>query len=337
MKELLATYARYQVAGIGQRAIKHSTIEPLIAQLPAMYSVKPVGQSAEQRAIYGIEAGSGPTRILLWSQMHGDESTATRALFDVFRFLSANDAFNDLRRQLLEQLHLLFIPMLNPDGAERFQRENAWHIDLNRDAVKVTTPEAKILRDQTLAFKPSFSFNLHDQESYYSAGVSRTPASIAFLAPPPDADESITESRRRAMQLIVLLNQQLQPAIPGGVAKWSDSYEPRAFGEWSQAQQSATILVESGGYYNDPEREYIRQLNFAILLKALHTIATDTYHAVSIDPYFAIPYNRENGMFDRIEREKTVTCNGATFITDVGYRKDETVFGDLETYGSLEK
>ena len=32
-------------------------------------------------------AGTGPFGVLLWSQMHGDESTATSALFDLFDYL----------------------------------------------------------------------------------------------------------------------------------------------------------------------------------------------------------------------------------------------------------
>jgi hypothetical protein len=317
------------------RHIRHEQVTALVKKLPALFTATPVGQSVESRAIYGVRAGTGATRVLLWSQMHGDESTATRTLFDVFNFLSAADAFDEMRHAILSQLSLLFIPMLNPDGAERFRRENAWDIDINRDAQKLTTPEGKILRDQTLAFGPYFSLNLHDQESYFSAGVSRIPATIAFLAPPPDQQESLTESRRRAMQLIVALNEKLQAVIPNGVAKWSDTYEPRAFGEWSQAQNSATILIEAGGYYNDPERNFVRQLHFGILLEALHAIASGSYATEPVAPYFAIPYNRENGLFDTLRRQQTLTANGVSYTTDIGVRKGETFAGDFETYGSL--
>src|SRR5262245_18097826 len=43
-----------------------------------------VGESLEHRSIDLITVGTGPFRVLLWSQMHGDEPTATAALFDVF-------------------------------------------------------------------------------------------------------------------------------------------------------------------------------------------------------------------------------------------------------------
>ncbi|MDR2359125.1 MAG: hypothetical protein LBD87_04920 [Prevotellaceae bacterium] len=337
MKTFLEIYERYRTEGMDTRRIRHEQVASLVEKLPALFTVTPVGQSVESRAIYGIRAGTGATRVLLWSQMHGDESTATRALFDVFNFLAAPGEYGEVRRSILSQLDLLFIPMLNPDGAEHFRRENAWGIDINRDALRLTTPEGRILHDQILSFQPCFSFNLHDQESYYSAGVSHIPATIAFLAPPSGLRESITDNRRRAMQLIVALNRQLQPVIPGGVAKWSDAYEPRAFGEWSQAQNSATVLIESGGYYNDPERSFVRRLHFGILLEALCIIASKRYVAEPAESYFAIPCNRENGLFDTLRRQQTFIANGVSYTTDIGVRKEETFAGDFETYGALDQ
>jgi hypothetical protein len=335
MQDFIDQQARYRVEGMDTRHVAHALIEPLLTRLPSVFRVAPVGQSAEGRTIYGVRTGTGATRVLLWSQMHGDESTATRTLFDVFRFLSVSDEYDDLRALLFRQLSLFFVPMLNPDGAARCRRENAWGIDINRDAQRCTTPEAQILRHSITRFAPHFSFNLHDQESYYSAGATRTPATIAFLAPPADASEALPEHRRRAMQLVVWLNRRLQPIIPNGVAKWSDAYEPRAFGEWSQAQGSATILVESGGYYNDPERNFVRKLHFGLLLEALRAIASGDYAAEPVEPYFALPCNRENGLFDTLERRQTLTIDGASFVTDVGFRKGERLLGDFDSYGCL--
>jgi murein tripeptide amidase MpaA len=77
--------------------------------------------------------------------MHGDEPTATAALFDVFEYLRRHRD-EPIVRRILSQLTLHVVPMLNPDGAERFQRRNAQSIDVNRDALRLQTPEGRALK-----------------------------------------------------------------------------------------------------------------------------------------------------------------------------------------------
>ena len=80
-----------------------------------------------------MTVGRGPFKVLLWSQMHGDEPTATSALFDLFEYLYRHRA-EDPAARILDALTLHAVPMLNPDGAEKFTRRNAQGIDVNRDA-----------------------------------------------------------------------------------------------------------------------------------------------------------------------------------------------------------
>jgi len=338
MEELLNSYEIYHAKGIDLRFVKHGELEKRLRSLPEMYKVTQIGASFEERAIYAVRAGKGSIRVLLWTQMHGDESTATRSLLDIFNFLAAGD--NNavaIREAILSKLDLYFIPMLNPDGAMRWQRETAQQIDMNRDARRVVTPEAGLLQSVARDFKPQFAFNLHDQNKYYSAGFSVNPATITLQVPPADERETVTPNREQAMQLLVLLNRLLQQYIPSSVGRWNDDYEPRAFGEWFQAQRAAAVLIESGAYYNDPERNYVRKLHFALLLNALSAIATGAYKKEDSAFYKTIPLNRKEGMFDRIERGKKITLNGKSFVADVGYRDDEQlqVIGDLQDFGSL--
>ncbi len=53
------------------------------------------------------------------------------------------------------------VPMLNPDGAELFQRRNLQFIDINRDALALATPEGKLLKKLRDEWQPDIGFNLH--------------------------------------------------------------------------------------------------------------------------------------------------------------------------------
>src|SRR5690606_18878993 len=133
-KDLRNAYERYHETSLTHRRFRHADILPLLKNRKGVFRVDEIGQSVQGRGTFQLTYGKGPVKVMLWSQMHGNESTATMALFDLFNFLEGNhDGYDTLRNLLREKLHILFIPMVNPDGAEVFQRRNALDIDINRD------------------------------------------------------------------------------------------------------------------------------------------------------------------------------------------------------------
>jgi hypothetical protein len=321
---LFTNHDRYREASITHRRFKHRDLLPLLDTLSqdSRFRVSLAGASAEGRSVHLITAGNGPRKVMLWSQMHGDESTATMAMLDIFNFLKASDELNPVRQAILGKLTVHFVPMLNPDGAERFQRRNALEIDLNRDAVKLQSPESRILKGLRDSLQPHFGFNLHDQSPRYTAGHSAKPATISFLAPPYDHAKSVNQVRGNAMKLIVGMNRSLQAYIPGQVAKYSDSHEPRAFGDNIQKWGTSVVLVESGGHPGDPEKQFIRKLNFVALLDALHAIAETSYERENPEEYYAIPEN-EKYLFDLVVRNVLVKEGGQQHLTDIGINRYE--------------
>lgn len=320
-KSLFEKYENYLETSITHRRFKHKDIVPLIQQLP--FEKQVVGKSFEERDIYQIKLGTGKTPILLWSQMHGDEATATMAIFDIFRFFQAkNDGFDEFRKKILAECTLYFVPMLNPDGAERFQRRTATDIDMNRDALRFQTPEGALLRHLQNTLKPEFAFNLHDQGVRYSAGMSEKQATISFLATAYDFDRNWNDVRTRSMQVICQMNSILQLFIPGHVAKYSDEHEPRAFGDNIQKWGSSLILIESGGYKTDREKQYIRKLNFLAILSALQSVSEKSYTKYQLKDYEAIP-NNERYLFDLLIRNAEFEQNGKTVVKDIGINLNE--------------
>lgn len=322
--QLYDQYEQYKENSIRQKRFKHADIVPLIQQREGnpLYKVIKAGTSVEGRAIYMLRLGTGKIKVLLWSQMHGNEPTATMAIMDIFNFFEQNDEFNALRSKLLDQLTLYFIPMLNPDGADRYIRQNAMGVDLNRDALRLQNPEARILKNAQQQIQPDWGFNLHDQSRYYAVGRTNKPATLSFLAPAFNVEKAVDGKRADAMRLIVSMNDILQTYIPGQVAKYSDTFEPRAFGDNIQKWGTRTILIESGGQYDDPEKQYIRKLNFTALMSAFESITNQSYKANALKSYQSIPYNNRS-LYDLIIRAATVIKNGERYKLDLAFNRTE--------------
>ena len=320
-------YQNYKEAALTNRRFKHKDIVPLIERLKDnnKFTVNKVGQSAEKRDIYLIKYGTGKTKIFLWSQMHGDESTATMALFDIFNFLSANDSYNNFRNELQNNTTIYFMPMVNPDGAEYFQRRNIFDIDLNRDAVRAQSPEAKVLKDTFDSLKADFGFNLHDQSTLYSAGHGFKSAALSFLAPATDYDKDINNVRGNAMKVIGRLFDVLSSFIPGHIAKYNDDFEPRAFGDNFQRWGTSTILIESGGWKGDPQKQFLRKLNFMAMLTAFKSISENTYQTESLTSYEKIPFN-ERDLMDLVLRNLKTSKDGYDYKIDLGINRSEVSY-----------
>lgn len=317
-------HEQYKEETITHRRFKHADVVSFLEDLKAdeRFAVSKLGESYEKKDIYLVKTGTGKTKVLMWSQMHGDEPTATMALMDIFNYLRQKDKEDKSRDDILQQITLYVVPMLNPDGAEVYKRRNALDVDLNRDAISLQSPESRILKSICDSLKPEFGFNLHDQNTRYTAGKNGNPATISFLAPPYDYAKSVNEVRGNAMKLIVKLNKTLQQYIPNQVAKYSDEHEPRAFGDNIQKRGTSVVLIESGGYKNDPEKQYIRKLNFVALLTAMQSIATGSYASETIEPYYQIPEN-ERYLYDLVIRNVEVPRDSGSYRADIGINRYE--------------
>ncbi len=324
-QELFESHERYKKAEITSRRFTQSDmlrwLKPLEEQ--NVFAASPLGTSAEGRTISLLTIGTGATKVLLWSQMHGDEPTATMALLDILNFiLQAPD--HPVVKALHKQLTLLVIPMLNPDGAERFQRRTAQLIDLNRDARQLATPEARILQATQAAYRPEFAYNLHDQDPRYTVGSTKNVTAIALLAPALDEARSDTPVRQRAKQLAATFAEVMNLFVPGHLARYDEAFESRAFGDNVQKWGTSTLLVESGGWPGDSEKMFIRKLNYVGIISSLHAIASGAYRQATLESYEQLPLNGKN-LYDIIIRNATLKANGmAPAITvDIGVNTEE--------------
>ena len=264
MNAFLQQHAKLKSQILEGRYVTYPKIEGLLNDFSPLH----VGTSANGVPINAIKIGNGPIKILMWSQMHGNESTSTKGIMDVMYFLKANTA-------LLAPFTIQLIPMLNPDGAAAYTRVNANAIDLNRDAQQQTQPETLALFEVYDAFQPDYCFNLHDQRTIF--GVNGIPCMLSFLSPAADVDKSITKARAQAMGIIGHMNQMLQHHIPNQIGRYDDTYNPNCVGDCFQEKGTPTILFECGQFGQDYSREATRKWFSFSVLEALQCIAHNSF------------------------------------------------------------
>jgi len=320
---LYETYDEYKEPSLDRRRIKHHELQPLLQKFAARdgFDVTQVGTSIEGRSLNLVSLGEGETDVFLWSQMHGNEPTATQAIFDILNFFDSDD-FAEEKSAILKELRIHFLPMLNPDGAEIFHRRTRLGIDLNRDALRLQSPEGQTLKKVRDSLEADFGFNLHDQSTYYNAELTSKPATISYLAPAYNYEKEINTVRADAMRVIVFMNSILQKYAPGQVGRYNDSFEPRAFGDNIQKWGTSTILIESGGYLDDPEKQEIRKLNYVSILSAIYTIATGKYKNIDIAEYEKIPHN-DRKLVDLKLEGLTYDLHGNSYTMDVAINQLE--------------
>ena len=318
VEHLNSIYSLVKTPELFGRYITNSHIERCLQKLPKSIS-SIIGYSVENRPIYSLKFGHGSTKILLWSQMHGNESTTTKALFDCFNLFETN---NDIPNSILEACTLVIIPILNPDGAERYTRINANEVDLNRDAQDLSQPESRVLRKIFDDFRPDYCFNLHGQRTIFGVGDSGVSATLSFLSPSQDDERTLTPNRKIAMAVISEISNMLQIEISSGIGRYDDGFNINCVGDTFQNFGVPTILYEAGHFPEDYNREIVRRLIFISLLKGLQSISHGIDDSNHLE-YFKIPENTKS-FYDIIIRDARVLDSDSE-LTDIAIQFKEVL------------
>ncbi len=321
-----ALFVQNKEQSIQGRYITLEHIEPILKRLNTNNQLQEIGKSVLGKTIYEYQIGHGTKRIFLWSQMHGNESSTTKGLFDFLNLLQGD---TDFAKQLLNNFTFCCIPILNPDGATLYTRANANGVDLNRDSQDLTQPESKILRNTFERFKPDYCFNLHDQRTIFGVDMSAKPATMSFLAPSYNEEREINDSRLKAINVIAGINQVLQKYIPGQVGRFDDSFNINCIGDTFQYLGVPTILFEAGHYPNDYEREQTRKYVFISLVSAFSTISENDIVINRIEDYLNISQN--NPVFcDFLYKNVKINYDGNEKIINFAAQyKEELIDGQI--------
>lgn len=166
----------------------------LESQSGGKMEVRVVGYSgADNQPLYAAVIGDGPKRIWIQGRIHGNEPYGAEACLDVLRTLVGGGS---KAQAVLAEMTFMVIPNYNPDGFDRYQRqEGKHHIDLNRDwnisyedwlrtrelvqdgegfmafpwdwFTRFKAVESESFFDAWYDFKPHYAIDIHHQGTYY--------------------------------------------------------------------------------------------------------------------------------------------------------------------------
>lgn len=322
--DFLSLATKYLVKDLKGKYIHLDMILPILNSFSDDFEIEEIGRSVNQKSIHQVKIGTGKTKILIWSQMHGNEPTTTKGLFDLFNFLHSD---SELAATIKSNYTLLCIPMLNPDGAHAYTRENANLVDLNRDAVAETQPEMQLLKLVYNQFKPDFCYNLHDQRTIFGTSDFNLPATISFLAPAFDKACTYNETRMQAVSVINKMVTALSFYIPNQIGRFDDSYNVNCTGDYFTTQNTPTILFEAGHFNSDYNREESRKFVFVALLSSFLNENENVVVDNDLTNYLRIPQNNKC-FFDFIYRNVKIIDNNVEKIINFAAQYQEVLIAD---------
>ena len=313
----------YKLEITQSRFLKPDDLNEFLMHLSSRFTVSQIGTSVNAYPLHSIKWGIGKTRVFLWSQMHGNESTTTRALINLLFLM---DKHPSLFSEIYQELELLIIPLVNPDGSFVLSRYNANGVDLNRDAINLSEPESKILMNTYASFQPEYCLNLHGQRSIFS--VKKKYAVMSFLAPSYNASQSINSSRKKSMGLVVQAARSLYAnGLSGNIGRYDETFNKNCFGDYFQSRGSTTILVEAGQAQLDFNRDQSVYYSRLSLFSILESISKNFTDEDLVNEYYNIPMNEK--LFSDLMVKNVYVNNGVFNIVaryDVRLTDNEIIY-----------
>ena len=325
-KEWLVKYKGEMPAWIGDRYTAVNSAKELFTS----FSDYLQGESFAGREIHAIKWGNGPIKILAWSLMHGNETTALRSFGQIDFLFKQSDYHEKLKRNVT----IVYIPILNPDGALDFNRRNNQDIDVNRDARSNQTNEMQFLKYVVDQYEPHYALNLHDQRSIFGIVGSSMGSCLSLCIPEIssqlDKKDELEGNRNHLRSRINSLFTNVNSEDYSNWSLFDESYYSKAVGEWMQENNICTLLVESGVLGLDYNRNN-SVLNLSAFLLAYFYILSDGKMIDLPLTKWNLPMNQAF-LRDVLLRNCEVNMNKRSFRTDIAIQYAEYLESGLLKY-----
>ncbi|WP_156291840.1 M14 family zinc carboxypeptidase [Oceanobacillus salinisoli] len=190
-----------------------------------------IGQSMKGRDLYLVKYMSNPENptILFLTQQHGNEQLTTEGALEFIKHLGTGKT-----KGVLENINVLIVPMLNPDGAmgdvdfelddyiasgdRHLTRYNAVGEDLNRDHVNKVFPETQALHNNVLnTYDIDYMIDLHHQGAQSERDGELVSGSILY----PTTENADPEVVHKSKQLGAVVFDEIEPTGWGHLGKYN--------------------------------------------------------------------------------------------------------------------
>lgn len=165
-----------------------------------VFTLDEYGKSEQGRSFYAAKVGTGPVKVWIQAQIHGDEKLTTRAVLDLLKTFGSSGG-KDIKA-MLNNLTIYAVPMYNPDGSIMNTRTTMLYdngepkrndsgkpltVDLNRDwaAAGFKAKESLAFYKYWADVKPDYAVDLHHQgfKTVYGTNESTSMSLGVSLAP----------------------------------------------------------------------------------------------------------------------------------------------------------
>jgi hypothetical protein len=124
-----------------------------------LFEYKMIGRSANQRRMNVIIIGervNPELKIFIMAGQHGDEIYSRKATERLISNLLKT------RAKEFPSVGIAILPDANPDGSRKHRRRTASGLDMNRDHIRLKTPEVRAIHSFISSWKPNLIIDVHN-------------------------------------------------------------------------------------------------------------------------------------------------------------------------------
>jgi hypothetical protein len=222
----------------------------LVASGSDRVRVSQIGQSVEGRPLQLVQLGPPDPRpgrtVLFACSQHGDEPSGREACLQLLRDL-AGGGHPDVAA-LLTSTTVLFVPTVNPDGIHDNRRTNDQDVDINRDHLRMRSPERRAVGQVLAAWRPALVHDLHESPN----STAGDPQVLYLWGRNLNADRQVYELSRRLSDEFVGPGLRSAGYTTGIYGRPSPSgvgdEDERILRNMAGLRHSVNILVEANPY-----------------------------------------------------------------------------------------